>query len=346
MSALHQGFIWKHLPLFSGLVALLFSVGCKDDRHLPDVSNIQVDIKLQRFEQDLFRLDTLNLEAGMQQMTAKYPALFPLFAINIIHDQTNPKETPAEAISGFLHAPEVYHLNDTVQHLYGDLGWLERDLTQMFKYYKYYFPRKPVPQVATIISEFGTDAFTAGDSLCGIGLDMFLGETFAGYNPEIFPDYIRRQFKREYIPLRLAKAVTQNLVEAPPGQRLLDLMLYNGKQLYIVDCLLPLVADSMKMGYTRAQMEGSEANEPQAWARLLSQNLLYSTDYGKFKKLVTPSPNAPILFQEAPGEIGNWIGWQIVRSYMKRHPETSMEELLNFSDAQKFLEAAKYKPRR
>ncbi len=347
MSASHKRLISKYLPFFTVLVALLFAAGCNDnDRYLPDVSHIQVDIKLQRFDQDLFRLDTSNLEAGMQQLTARYPAMFPLFAINIIHDQTNPKETPAEAVSTFLHAPEVYHLHDTVQHLYGDLGWLERDLTQMFKYYKYYFPQKPVPQVATIISEFGTDAFTAGDSLCGIGLDMYLGENFAGYNPEIFPDYIRRQFKREYMPVRLAKAVTQNLVEAPPGQRLLDLMLYNGKQLYIVDCLLPLLPDSMKMGYTSAQMEGTEANEQQAWARLLAQDLLYSTDYGKIKKLVSPSPNAPVIFQEAPGEIGNWLGWQIVKSYMKRHPETTMDQLLNFSDAQKFLEAAKYKPRR
>lgn len=334
---------------FVSLLLVLFllpACGNGDDRRLPDVSAIPVDIKLQRFEQDLFRLDTNDLPAGLQQLTAKYPELLPLFALNIIHDQTNPQETPLEAVGSFLRAPEVHHLNDTVQLLYGDLGWLERDLTKMFQYYKYYFPGKPVPQVVTIVSEFGTDAFTAGDSLCGIGLDMYLGETFPGYNPQIFPDYIRRQFNREYMALRLAKAVVQNVAEAPPGQRLLDLMLYNGKQLYLVDYLLPLVPDSMKMGYTREQMAGSIANEQQVWARLLAQNLLYSTDFNKFKKLVTPSPNAPVVFQEAPGEVGNWLGWQIVKSYMKRHPETTMEQLLNFSDAQKFLEAAKYKPRR
>ncbi|MEO6757841.1 MAG: hypothetical protein ABIO24_00195, partial [Saprospiraceae bacterium] len=145
----------RQLLFLSAGSFLFFLASCSnEERHLPDVSNIPVDIKLQRFDQDLFRLDTNNLEAGMQQLTGKYPALLPLFAINIIHDQTNPKETPLEALSGFLRAPEVYSLNDTVQKLYGDLGWLERDLTQMFKYYKYYFPNKPVPQVATMISEF------------------------------------------------------------------------------------------------------------------------------------------------------------------------------------------------
>ena len=329
------------------LVALLILCSCGSDS-APDVSGIKLDLNIRRFDQDLFALDTNNIEAGMQQLGQKYPDLLPLFAVNIIHDVTNPKETPAEAVRGFLAAPEVQHLYDTVQQVYGDLRWLERDLTQMFKYYKHYFPQKPVPEVVTIVSEFATDAFTAGDSLCGIGLDMFLGENYPAYfaNENTSPVYIRRQFQKDYISIRLAKAVAQNIMDAPPGERLLDQMLHNGKMLYIVDCLLPEVADSLKMGYTREQMEGCYANEQGVWARLLEQNLLYSTDARKLRKLVSPSPNAPVVFQEAPGEIGNWIGWQIIKAYMKRYPETNMQELLQMKDAQKFLEQSKYKPRR
>jgi len=318
-----------------------------DEQHRrPDVSNIQVAIKIQRFDQALFSLDTSQLEAGMAQLSATYPSLLPLFAENIIHDQSNPKETPLQAVRGFISAPQVRHLYDTVQQVYGDLRGLEKQLTPLFQHYRYYFPQKPMPQVAAIVSEFATDAFTYGDSLCGIGLDMFLGEGYPGYDPEVFPAYIRRQFYPEYIPVRLARALAQNIADAPAGNRLLDQMIHNGKILYLVDCLLPDLPDSAKMGYTRAQIEGCQANEQTLWARLLEQNLLYSTDFNKFRKLVTPSPNAPVAFSEAPGESGNWLGWQIVKAYMKRHPDTSLEQLLNFRDAQQFLEQAKYKPKR
>jgi len=326
-----------------------FLTGCGngDPRH-PDVSDIDVDVKIRRFDRDFFAIDTTNLEAGMQKLAQQYPEMFPLFAVNIIHDQTNPKETPAQAVGGFLRSQQIRRVYDTVQQVYGDLRWLEKDLTQMFRYYKYYFPQKPVPQVVAMVSEFATDAFTAGDSLCGIGLDMFLGENYPAYfaNPNTEPFYIRRQFKKEYITVRLAKALAQNAADAPAGERLLDQMLANGKILYITDRLLPDVPDSLKMGYTREQMEGCYANEQGVWARLLEQNLLYSTDARKLRKLVSPSPNAPVVFQEAPGEIGNWIGWQIIEAYMKRYPETSMEALLAMNDSQKFLEQAKYKPRR
>jgi hypothetical protein len=333
------------------LLALgLFLAGCGSDtdKDVPDVSGIQLEVPVRRFDRDLFAIDTARLEEGIQRMAQQYPQMFPLFAGQIIHDMTNRAETPAQAVRGFLSAPEVRRVYDTVQVVYGDLRWLESELTQMFKYYKHYFPEKPVPEVVTIVSEFATDAFTAGDSLCGIGLDMFLGENYPAYfaSENTSPAYIRRQFRKEYISVRLAKALVQNLADNPPGERLLDQMLHNGKMLYIVDCLLPYTADSLKMGYTTEQMEGCYANEQGVWARLLDQNLLYSTDARKLRKLVSPSPNAPVVFQEAPGEIGNWIGWQIVKAYKKRFPEATIRQILDFQDAQKFLEQSKYKPRR
>lgn len=326
--------------------ATLFSACGGNAGKGPDVSGIEVSVKIRRFDQAVFGIDTNQMPAAMARLQAEYPALLPLFAGEIIHDRSNPDETPEQALRYFVTTPELRHLYDTVQQVYADLSGLEKTLTPMFQRYRYYFPQKPVPEVVAMVSEFATDAFTAGDSLCGIGLDMFLGEHYPGYDPEIFPAYIRRQFQREYIPVRLARALAQNLADAPPGNRLLDLMLYNGKSLYIADLLLPDTPDSLKMGYTRAQVEGCQANEQALWARLLEQNLLYSTDFNTFRKLVTPSPNAPVAFAEAPGEVGNWLGWQIVRAYMSRNPDTSLPDLLRMNDSQQFLEKAKYKPRR
>jgi hypothetical protein len=62
-------------------------------------------------------------------------------------------------------------------------------------------------------------------------------------------------------------------------------------------------------------------------------------------KIVTAGPSTDNVFQEAPGQVGNWIGWQIVRAYMKRYPNTDFAELNRLTDAQQFLEKAKYKPR-
>lgn len=332
--------------VFFILTLFLNSCTDSDSPAPPNVGHIRVNLQLQRFEQDLFALDTTQLGPGLQQLAANYPDFLPFFITEIAHDQTNPNETPLEAITGFVTAPQVRRLNDSCQAVFPDLKKLKADLTQMVQYYQYYLPKRPQPRFVTAVTEFIGDAYAVNDSLVMIGLDMYLGENFSGYNPDYFPQYLRRQFSKEFMTTKVALALSSRVVGPPPGEQILDYMINNGKILYLMDLLLPEVADSMKMGYTRAQMEGCYVNEQEVWARLLDMGVLFQPLNNKNQKIVMPSPTADNVFQEAPGEIGNWIGWQIVKAYAQRHSDEPFEEMLNLRNAQQFLEKAKYKPKR
>ena len=78
----------------------------------------------------------------------------------------------------------------------------------------------------------------------------------------------------------------------------------------------------------------------------MALQVLYQPLNAKNQKIVMPSPSTDLVFQESPGEVGNWVGWQIVKAYMRRAPDTSLEKMLNLRDSQQFLEQAKYKPKR
>jgi len=320
----------------------VFLGGCDDDmpRKTSGVSHIR------RFDRDLFALDTANLQPGMEQLVQKYPDFLPFFLTEIAHDQTNPNETPLQAIAGFVTAPQVQRLRDSCEAAFPNLDRLNTDLDQLLHNYRRHFPNRPAPKFVSAVTEFVGDAYAVNDSLVMIGLDMFLGENFSGYNPDYFPQYLRRQFTPEYMTTKIALALSSRIVGPPPGERILDYMVNNGKILYVMDLLLPEVPENTKMGYTREQLEGCYANEQEVWARLLDLNVLYQPLNNKNQKIVMPSPSTDIVFQESPGEVGNWVGRQIVKAWMHRYPETSVEELLNQRDAQQFLEKAKYKPKR
>jgi len=123
-------------------------------------------------------------------------------------------------------------------------------------------------------------------------------------------------------------------------------MIHNGKQLYILDQLLPYAPDSIKLEYTPTQIKWIKENEYNIWAYLIEKELLYSTNMREIQKLVNPSPHSPGMPPEAPGRTANWVGWQIVKNYMKRNPTTTLSDLLALEDSQKLLDKAKYKPRR
>lgn len=339
-----------HIKIERTLIALVlfYLIGCSGEprRNDPDVSNVDVNLQILRFDQDLFALDTTRLEADLEKLAARYPDFLPFFMAEVLGVPPEQDTAYAGAIAGFITAPQVKRLYDSCQTNFGDARALESELTDMLRYHRYYFPDQPDPRVVTAVTEFVGDAYVVNDSLIMIGLDMFLGENFPGYNPDIFPRYLRRQFSREFLTTKAAMALATRLAGPPPAERVIDYMIHNGKILYIIDLLLPTVPDSTKMGYSADQMAGCYANEQNVWARLLDKKVLYEPLGTDNQKIVMPSPSTDNVFREAPGEIGNWIGWQIVKAYKKRHPEATPIDILQIRDTQTFIEKARYKPKR
>ena len=190
-----------------------------------------------------------------------------------------------------------------------------------------------------------------GNNYIGIGLDMFLGADSKFYPAlrQSIPMYISRRFTPENITPRVMEVfVREDLYpERDEDRSLLAKMVYNGKILYCLDALLPETADSLKIGYTQAQLDWCNNYESSIWAYFLNENLLYETDYLRIQKYLTEAPFTPGVGEgnESSPKLGVWTGWQIVKAYMERNPETSLKQLLEERDPQKILTGSKYKPK-
>jgi hypothetical protein len=124
-------------------------------------------------------------------------------------------------------------------------------------------------------------------------------------------------------------------------------MIYNGKIMYFMDKILPDAGDTLKISYTRDQLKWCTDFEPKIWAYFLEENLLYETDYPKIQKYLTEAPFTPGLGErnESAPKLAVWTGWQIVRAYMDKHPEVTLQQLMANKDAQKILNESKYRPK-
>ena len=117
--------------------------------------------------------------------------------------------------------------------------------------------------------------------------------------------------------------------------------------MFLLDALLPEVQDTLKIGYTGEQLQWCFDNEVQMWAHYVQKKMLYSTDVLLYQRYINEAPftSAPDVPQESAPRIGVWTGWQIVRRYMKEHPEVTLKQLMAETDYQKILTQSKYKPR-
>ena len=111
---------------------------------------------------------------------------------------------------------------------------------------------------------------------------------------------------------------------------------------------MPHHEDSLKIGYTRDQNKWVNENEVFIWQYMIEKQILFSTKTTLDYRFLMPAPFSKFYLEidnDSPGRIGQWIGWQIVKSYKDEFPDSKLQEILSMP-SQDLFNKSKYKPRR
>lgn len=338
------GFVWI------SLISILM-ISCSDDKRTPDVSKIKVQLESRRLDRDLFALDTNRLADGLNGLQARYPDflnfyLDTLMGFNIRGDFSDTAAGVQQGLRVFLSHKDYRGLFDTVAAHFPDTRDIEQELTKGFRYMKYYFPDYRVPKLVYFTSGLNSYSAISYDDIVGVGLDMYLGPHYPFYASVGIAAYLSQRLKPEYIPVDVFKVIYRDDHPFTMDDRnLLDMMIQRGKEQYFLEQVLPFTDDTLRLGYTARQLQWCRENEAQVYNFFVKDNLLYETRLQEVGRYVNDGPGTAKMPPESPGNIGAFVGLQIVRSYMKEHPDVTLPQLLRDQDAQRFLEGSKYKPR-
>lgn len=317
-------------------------------RKPPDVSGIPMAVHIDRFDQAFMALDSQQVSQGLAGLEAEYPVFLPVYLEHILNvgPYRDTSGSQAVAVRAFMTARDIRLLQDTVNAHFPDMTLIAGQLRDGFRYITHYFPGFRPPRVVTFISGLANYGAITADSVLGIGLDMFLGADFAPYGlvADPYPGYMLYQFTPAYIPADCFKVIQQEMFPMPAGGTLLDQMIARGKQLYFLDQVMPHTPDSLKAGFTATQLAWCRDNAQGIWQYFIQGNLLYIHDMQHIMHYIGPGPGTQGMPSPAPGDIGSWVGWQIVRKYMEEHPETSLETLMSLKDSQALLSQSHYRP--
>jgi len=333
---------------FFTLLLLFFINSCQSDYSfdIPDISKIEIDYNPIRTEALFFGKDNANTRQHIEAFTGKDPEIADLYFNKLMQlgSMENNEYLPSATL--FFQNEAIQSLRDSVELILKDVNTQLEILKDGFKYFKHYFPNKNTPQVFTAITEFGPAAFTLDTAFAGISLDMYLGPQFVYYPSVGFHQYQITNFKPEFIPANTLKAVYQSHFPFDAKEtNMLDQMVYNGKLLYLLDLTLPDTEDYIKIGYTEEHIEWCKNNEGRIWAFFIEGEMLYETQSKIFMKYLTDGPTSSGMPQESPGNIASWVGWQMVRTFMKNNPKFTVEQLMEIKIGQQILARSKYKPK-
>tara|TARA_B110000037_G_scaffold134390_1_gene152367 strand:- start:1416 stop:2444 length:1029 start_codon:yes stop_codon:yes gene_type:complete len=336
--------------LFFILSISLFFANCNKNNKILDLSSIDLEIDINRYEKKFFALDSNNLIFSLQELRKEDSVFFDFYTIQVMRfgKITDTVSPVILSIDEFLTNKNVQELRDIVNNTFSNLAPLKIELTAALKYFKYYFPNKQIPEIRTIISEFGYNAVSLDSTYLVFGLDMYLGKDFKYYGSFDFPNYIIKRFEKDYMVSNAMEVIYKQYFEESEllnTKALVYAMIEHGKKLYFLESMMPEKDKHLLIGYTQKQMTWCEESEADIWAFYNEQDLFYSKNYMEHKKHVEDGPQTSGMPKEAPGNVGSWVGWQIVNQYMKNAQEkVSLAQLLK-TDAETIMNKSKYKPK-
>lgn len=311
------------------LVIFLFVLSCdKKNKVENEVTAIPLDLNVTRFDKIFFETPPQDLE----KVKKEFPYFFPDGVANSVWLSK-------------MQDPLWRELYAEVQKKYGDFDPVKKEVESLFKHIKYYFPKTKTPKVITIISEmdYKSKAIYA-DSLVVISLELYLGKNHKFYQ---FPNYLKQNFEQRQIAPDLVTSFAERKIQPVVEKDLLSQMIYHGKQLYLKDLLLPDYTDAEKMGYSPEQIAWCQENESYMWRYFIEKEMLYSNDQKLIARFINPAPFSKFYLEidnDSPGQVGAWIGWQMVRSFAQNN-DMPLENLLK-TNAKEIFVKSKYKPKK
>ncbi len=323
------GFIRPLRRFFFTLPLLISTASCGDPqpRISEEVLEIPVVLETDRFDLAFDRMQP----AGLPELKKEYPFLFP-------------QQVPDSVWLAKQADTLQQRLRREVRKAFPDFGPYQTELELFFKHAKYYFPQVQAPRVITLTTDVDYEnRIILTDTLLLIGLDNYLGPDHEFYGN--LSRYIARGLDPALLVSDVASAFAQKVVPAPRDRSFIAQMVYYGKGLYLKDRLMPLAADSVKIGYTDAELSWARENESQIWRYFVERELLYSTDKELGPRFLDPAPFSKfrlMLDNESPGRVGRYMGWQIVRSFMDAN-KVSLQEMLQ-TPGEELFKRSKYKP--
>lgn len=331
------------------LISLIFLVSCSNDPKAPDVSDIKVEIPIERFDKSFFSLDTNNLSSGLRELMKTHPDFYFDFMQQILGvSGAETSQVTLDVCKRFIsgYSPIYQELNKK----YGDAGLIQKDLQDGFRYVRYYFPEYKTGKAILFVGPLDAPGVALTQSGIAIGLQQFGGKDFAAYQSmeaqQLFPEYISRRFEPQYIPANCIKAVVDEIYpDKTAGRGLIEQMIEKGKQWWLLDKFLPTTPDSIKTGYSKQQLKWCEANEGMIWNEIItSQRDLFTKDPMALQNYIGEAPFTQSMSPASPGNIGQWVGWQIVKKFAGKNSSMNVTDVLK-TDPRKILEGAKYKPK-
>ena len=304
-----------------------------------------VEVEIVRFDSAQLAVHPDSVRDGIEQLYTDYEEFMPMFVEGILRLPTEDTVYLCKMYGNFLTDTVMgfAQTNALAQEKFANIDGLQKSINTAFSRLHYLYPEWEIPKVYLFVSGFNSSVMYY-DNIMGVGVDMYLGSDYPYYNQVVY-NYQKQTMRKECVAGDLISMyIAYHVAYNSKYNRLLEQMIFRGKQMFLLSQLLPDEPAWEVIGYSKEQWDWCKQYERAIWNRIMEKRDLFKTESTVLSSYMNEGPFTAEISQESPGRLGLWVGWQIVDSYMRNNEGVSIQELLGEGDAQKILEQSFYKP--
>lgn len=302
----------KHVYIiFLLLLVFLAGYGCSDNEK----------IAIQRFDRIVVDYPQMNNDNRDSVLSFYSPVISFMQNVACVSNVDTLMNLLAQSRAVTVFQPDIERLLPDVGHIEYKLGALKRRVEKQLPSIS--FPK----QIYGAVIPYDQSVIVLDSSVI-VGLNHYLGAEYEGY--AAFEDYRRVLKEPERMVYDVAEAMVRSAFPYIPDSEstLFSRIAYEGLIVCVVKSVVEDSDLASVLGYDNNQLSWAVENESKIWQKIVSDNLLYSTDPSITLRLVEPSPASLLINSAAPGRIGRYVGYRIVLSYLDNNSDVSIESLL------------------
>lgn len=313
-------------------IALLFFSSCEEKNRLEVVLEKQLTpMSIMHIDSLLFHeSDSLGSHL-VDEFSEAENKVFAVYIENImrISDVNDPYMW--KKLSAFTKEQHWRDLQLDIDAVFYPFSEHKQTFEKAFSYYQYHFPFDTIPQVFTYHSGYNYGVYPSNNYI-GVGLEWYVGadnKMVKQLPYDMFPNYIKLHMEPKFMVVDAVKGwlLVKSFKDELLSANFLENMMFYGKVMYCLDACFPHHPDEIKMGYSAEEMLWVTSNRENIWAQMVKEKMLFDSDKKRMNQWFLDAPFTAGLPQESPGKVGIWLGWQMVKQYMNRNEDVTLQML-------------------
>jgi hypothetical protein len=310
---------------------ILLMTSCSEPTIDRQVEPVLVDLELVRLDQELFQSEPVGEKH--ERLRETYPKFYSQYFRDILLLGPLDDSLATGNLQKFIEDPEWKYAQGQIDSVFASSQLLKEGFESAFSRYQAIYPTKKVPKVFIMNSGFNYGVYPIPPlDVLGVGAEFYLGSQ----NPmikrlpnEMFPAYLREQMNPEQLLPNAMKGWLILTHREPEAKKdLLGLMVTYGKIMYTLHLCMPEVPEHRHFAYSQSELEWCKANEELIWKVIIDQDILFTTDRKTLTDWIGRGPFTQGFSENSPAELAYFMGKQMVKDYMREHPEVSVEQLM------------------